>query len=116
MELRPGYKQSEVGVIPEDWAALAASSVGTFRGGNGFPLRYQGKTVGDFPFFKVSDMNNEGNEILMRTASHWICEATRKSIGAIIFPENSIIFAKVGAAIFLERKNYYLSQAVLITI
>jgi type I restriction enzyme S subunit len=35
MELRPGYKQTEVGVIPEDWAARALSQVCSMKSGLG---------------------------------------------------------------------------------
>lgn len=105
MELKPGYKQTEVGVIPEDWDALPAREIGFFKGGSGFPLKAQGETHGDYPFFKVSDMNNEGNETFMMVGNHYISENTRKQLGATAFPENSIVFAKVGAAIFLERKK-----------
>jgi type I restriction enzyme S subunit len=105
VELRAGYKQSEVGVIPEDWEALPASQVGRFRGGTGFPLSYQGLQEGQFPFYKVSDMNNEGNDIFMVAANNWISEEVRRRLGAHAFPAGSIVFAKVGAAVFLERKK-----------
>lgn len=86
------------------------ADLGDFRGGSGFPLKYQGDREGDYPFFKVSDMNNSGNEMFMTGSNNYISEQTRKNIGAIIFPKNTIIFAKVGAAIFLERKRI-LAQA-----
>lgn len=105
MEVRPGYKQTEVGVIPEEWDALPARDIGTFKGGSGFPLTAQGKTSGTYPFFKVSDMNNEGNETFMTVANNYISEDTRKRLGATVFPRDSIVFAKVGAAVFLERKK-----------
>lgn len=105
MEVRPGYKQTEVGVIPEDWEALPARDIGAFKGGSGFPLTAQGETSGAYPFFKVSDMNNEGNETFMTDANHYISEETRKRLGATVFPRDSIVFAKVGAAVFLERKK-----------
>ncbi len=101
----PGYKQTEVGAIPEEWEALPARDIGVFKGGNGFPLTAQGETSGEYPFFKVSDMNNEGNETFMTTANHYISEQTRKRLGATAFPADSIVFAKVGAAVFLERKK-----------
>jgi type I restriction enzyme S subunit len=104
-ELKPGYKQTEVGVIPEDWESVRAGDIGRFRGGNGFPTRFQGKTLSDYPFYKVSDMNNEGNETFMFDSNNWISEGTRKQLGATAFPTDSIIFAKVGAAVFLERKK-----------
>lgn len=87
------------------WHAVKARDIGLFRGGSGFPNRFQGETSGAFPFYKVSDMNNEGNEIFMSTANNYIAEDARKTIGAVIFPNNSIVFAKVGAAVFLERKK-----------
>lgn len=87
------------------WHAVKARDIGLFRGGSGFPNRFQGETSGAFPFYKVSDMNNEGNEIFMSTANNYIAEDVRKTIGAVIFPANSIVFAKVGAAVFLERKK-----------
>ena len=101
MELRPGYKRTEVGVIPEDWQVLPASDVGAFRGGNGFPLVFQREKNGDYPFYKVSDMNNEGNETFMSQSNYAISEETRKKLRATVFPVGSIVFAKVGAAIFL---------------
>jgi len=105
MELKPGYKQTEVGLIPEGWEAVKTGGIGHFRGGNGFPTRFQGATTGDFPFYKVSDMNNEGNETFMIDSNNWISEGVRKKLGANAFPADSIVFAKVGAAVFLERKK-----------
>jgi type I restriction enzyme, S subunit len=87
------------------WNTLPAREIGSFRGGNGFPLKEQGEESGTYPFFKVSDMNNEGNETFMTTSNHWISEQTRKRLGANAFPADSIVFAKVGAAVFLERKK-----------
>lgn len=87
------------------WRSVSAGEVGSFKGGSGFPVRYQGGRSGEFPFFKVSDMNNDGNELLMRTARHHINESVRKRMGAVVMPKNAIVFAKVGAAIFLERKR-----------
>jgi len=96
---------TDVGVIPEDWEPGRLRDYGKFKSGSGFPLVFQGRQVGDYPFFKVSDMNNEGNALFMSTANHWICEDTRRILGATAFPAGSIVFAKIGAAIFLERKR-----------
>jgi len=104
-EIKPGYKMTEVGVIPEEWDLVTAGQIGRFRGGNGFPLKFQGELSGTYPFFKVSDMNNEGNETMMLVANNYISDITRKALAATIFAENSIVFAKVGAAVFLERKR-----------
>lgn len=88
-----------------EWETKRLGEIGRFRGGNGFPTKYQGGAAGDYPFFKVSDMNNEGNETFMQVANNYISETVRKQLGATAFPANSIVFAKVGAAVFLERKK-----------
>lgn len=113
MELRAGYKQTEVGVIPEDWDVQNLGTFGKFKGGNGFPLRFQGHVFGDYPFFKVSDMNNDGNALFMQNANHWITEKVRKELGATAHPAGSIIFAKIGAAIFLERKKILIRDSCI---
>ncbi len=105
MDMIPGYTQTEAGIVPDDWEVVDAGSIGRFRGGNGFPTVYQGISSGEYPFFKVSDMNNDGNEIFMEAANNYISEATRKKLGASVFLPQTIVFAKVGAAIFLERKK-----------
>ncbi len=87
------------------WRTVPAGEIGRFRGGSGFPLRFQGQASGEIPFFKVSDMNLAGNEKHMTRANHYISEAVRKQLGATLFPTGSIVFAKVGAAVFLERKR-----------
>ncbi|MGK8471930.1 restriction endonuclease subunit S [Stutzerimonas stutzeri] len=112
-EVKPGYKQTTAGIIPEEWDAMHAGEVGIFRGGNGFPIAAQGAISGDFPFFKVSDMNNQGNEIFMTASNNYISDQARKNIGATIFPAESIIFAKVGAAVFLERKKILSQQSCI---
>ena len=88
-----------------EWGAVRARDIGRFGGGSGFPLRYQGKAQGDYPFFKVSDMNRDENEILLTESRNFITEHTRQLLGAVAFPPKSIAFAKVGAAVFLERKR-----------
>ncbi|GAB3034608.1 hypothetical protein GCM10027052_10500 [Parafrigoribacterium mesophilum] len=84
---------------------MPAGELGYFKGGSGFPVKFQGLGSGDLPFFKVSDMNKPGNELYMRTANNYVSEAQRKSMGAVRIPAGAIVFAKVGAAVFLERKR-----------
>lgn len=88
-----------------DARVVTAGEVGFFKGGSGFPVRFQGDKNGELPFFKVSDMNNPGNELFMRAANNYISDATRKKMGAVRLPAEAIVFAKVGAAVFLERKR-----------
>src|SRR5690625_3078682 len=87
------------------WQTVQLKDVGIFISGNGFPKNYQGQYQGKYPFYKVSDMNLPGNEKSMKKSINYIDEKERKKIGARIIPSNSIVFAKVGAAVYLERKR-----------
>ena len=91
--------------LPADWKEVRLGDVGSLRGGTGFPLRFQGRKSGGVPFYKVSDMNLPGNEIRMHDSNNWISEGDSRVLGAAPFPKGSIVFAKVGAAVFLERKR-----------
>jgi type I restriction enzyme S subunit len=99
------YRKSRLPSFSSGWVTTTAGEIGTFKGGSGFPVRFQGSKVGDLPFFKVSDMNDPGNEVFMRSARNYIGEAQRALMGAIRMPRDAIVFAKVGAAVFLERKR-----------
>ena len=95
------------------WEVGKLADFGVFRSGNGFPLTFQGCKSGDYPFFKVSDINNRGNELLLKGANHWINEDMRRALGSTIFPAGSVVFAKIGAAIFLERKRLLSQESCL---
>ena len=55
-----------------EWEIRAISSLGKFVSGNGFPLEFQGHQVGKYPFYKVSDFNNIGNEQYLKRANNYI--------------------------------------------
>ncbi len=52
-----GYRMTELGILPTDWKIVRLGEVAKVRGGTAFPHKYQGKRIGKYPFFKVSDMN-----------------------------------------------------------
>ena len=88
----------------EPWEEKRLGDVGSIKSGVGFPEREQGKTHG-FPFFKVSDMSLPGNESKMVWANNYVSKAQAKKLGMLPIQQEAIIFAKVGAALFLERKR-----------
>jgi type I restriction enzyme S subunit len=57
MEVRPGYKKTEVGVIPQEWAVKRLTDVAKVTSGKRLPLGY---FVGDkqtpYPYIRVTDM------------------------------------------------------------
>ena len=77
------------------------------RGGDTFKEQYQGsKNSADIPFYKVSDMNSEGNERIMSRANNYVSEAILlNEIKATIFETGTIIFPKVGMAIGTNKKR-----------
>lgn len=79
--------------------------VGKARSGVGFPDSDQGGTFG-VPFFKVSDMNSDGNENEMTVANNYVTTAQIEAHRwSPIEDLPAIFFAKVGAAVMLNRKR-----------
>ena len=79
--------------------------VGKCQSGIGFPDNEQGGKIG-IPFYKVSDMNNYGNEHEMTCANNYVtAEQITKKNWKPIAEVPAVIFAKVGAAIMLNRKR-----------
>lgn len=96
-----------------EWGSFRLAEHGKFLSGSGFPLIYQGHSSGDYPFFKVSDFSGKNNKSQLTDANHYISRAVQKKIGARVFPAHSIAFAKIGAAIFLERKRMIAQESCL---
>ena len=88
-----------------NWNNYKLGQLGNFKSGIGFPDSQQGGTEG-IPFFKVSDMNNIGNETEMRNANNYVThEQIMKNSWKVNTETPAIIFAKVGAALMLNRKR-----------
>ena len=58
-----------------------------------------------YPFFKVADMNSEGNERSLVNSVNYIDEATREVLRANVFIPGTIVFPKVGGAISTNKKR-----------
>lgn len=87
------------------WERKSINELGIFKSGNGFPLLLQGNSYGDIPFYKVSDMNNIPNINFLTISNNYINKNISDRYKFSIMPKGSIVFAKIGAAIFLERKK-----------
>jgi len=89
----------------DDWEQRKLGDVGKCQSGIGFPDAEQGGKSGT-PFYKVSDMNNYGNEQEMTCANNYVTDEQiiRKNWKPIT-EVPAVIFAKVGAAIMLNRKR-----------
>ena len=87
------------------WEQRKLGEVGKARSGIGFPDIEQGGVSG-IPFFKVSDMNTDGNENEMIVANNYVSPAQITAHKWTPISElPAIFFAKVGAAVMLNRKR-----------
>jgi len=89
----------------DDWEQRKLGNIGKARSGVGFPDAEQGGVTG-IPFFKVSDMNLDGNENEMTVANNYVtAEQIAVHRWSPITELPAIFFAKVGAAVMLNRKR-----------
>ena len=87
------------------WEQRKLGDIGKARSGVGFPDAEQGGVTG-IPFFKVSDMNLDGNENEMTVANNYVtAEQIAVHRWSPITELPAIFFAKVGAAVMLNRKR-----------
>ena len=89
----------------DKWIDCKFKDLGTVKSGVGFSTKYQGHLDLEYNLYKVSDMNLKGNERIMVKSNNTIDDSILKEMNAKLITEPSIIFAKVGEAIFLNRKR-----------
>lgn len=99
------YPEIRFAGFTEPWGYFRLGEVGKARSGVGFPDSEQGGSTG-IPFFKVSDMNLGGNESEMTLANNYVTSAQIASHRwSPVKDLPAIFFAKVGAAVLLNRKR-----------
>lgn len=94
--------------LPNGWTLTSLGDVcSEVNSGSGFPKIHQGKLSGDYPFAKVGDISRHyrSRKKKINSASNYISEEVRSLIKAKIFPENTIVFPKIGEAL---KGNYRL--------
>ena len=94
------------------WEQRKLGEVGSCKSGVGFPNSEQGGEVG-IPFYKVSDMNLPGNEKTLITANNYVSNDQIIRHGWKVIESPAIFFAKVGAAVLLNRKRLVLHDFLL---
>ena len=78
----------------------------TFYSGTGFPVAYQGKDNGDLPFYKVGDIANNvsAGNIKLSFCNNYVSVADAHKMKGVIIPEGTVVFAKIGEALKLNRR------------
>lgn len=99
------YPEIRFSGFTDAWELRKLGGIGKVKSGVGFPNSEQGGKTG-IPFFKVSDMNRLGNENELINADNYVTEEqVEHKKWKVIDEVPAIIFAKVGAAIMLNRKR-----------
>ncbi|WP_242529214.1 hypothetical protein [Methylacidimicrobium sp. B4] len=112
----PAYKDSGVewiGEVPEHWEIAPIKRLGKLKGGSGFPPEMQGRLGNELPFFKVGDLGKSLDGVPLGEAKHTISREEAVKIGATIFQKNTLAWAKMGAALSLNRRRILLSDCCL---
>ncbi len=102
--VKKGYKQTEVGVVPEDWKILKIKDIGYLTSGES-PSHFEFST-GHLPYFKVEQLNNSV-KYQIDTPYH---TSSSKPIDM-----GSIIFPKRGAAISTNKFRILAQPSLLDT-
>lgn len=94
-----------LGKIPAHWEVLSLKRLGVFRAGAGFPDDEQGMIDEALPFFKVGDLARSEDGKHLNIAPNSISKETARRLRGYVFPVGAIVFAKVGAALKLNRRR-----------
>jgi len=104
MEVKPGYKQTEVGIIPEDWKVQPANQIGTpVRGGSprpaGDPRYFNGSYV---PWLTVAALTNipASQLVVSETAT---CLTEEGSLHSRTLSVGTLIIANSGATLGVAK-------------
>jgi len=91
--------------LPEGWCHASLGTVAELVSGAGFPLDRQGRQGLAYPFFKVGNLGNVESGQELKEAPDTVDSATAQELRARIIPPRSVLFAKIGMAIGLNRRR-----------
>lgn len=106
-EILPTLRFSEFQAAGE-WTQMPLSKICNVLQGYGFPVALQGKTVGKYPFCKVSDISRAVAESggVLSEAANYVDEEDLQKLRAKPVPKGATVFAKIGEALRLNRRAY----------
>lgn len=87
--------------------------IATVSQGFTFSRLYQGKKNLKWNYFKVADIGINPNSKYLTNAINTISDITMEEISALPFPKGSIVFPRVGAALFNNNKKILAQDGVV---
>lgn len=93
-------------ILPKDWKWVKLREVCSIHQGYGFPKNIQGVKDGKYPFFKVGDIskNVKAGFRYLELCENFINEQELIKMKAKTYPINTIVFAKIGEGLKLNRR------------
>lgn len=107
------YQDTKIGSFPVSWNILKIGKFAFCKQGYTFKPRYQGNSVGNYMYAKVSDMESMGNEKFIKYTANYINDDVLQEMKAKLFPKLSVIFPRVGAAINTNKKRMLLNNCLV---
>ncbi len=95
------FKDSPLGRISADWEVKKLGEVSKIVSGFSFPLSFQGKESGLYPFIKVDDLNSSYKYI--KEARNYINNKEKKELSVKTFHKGTLVFPKIGMAVYLNK-------------
>lgn len=97
---------SEKPRLPKGWCWTSVEQLGFVASGQTPKgVTTAGARAGDIPWFRVGDMNTEGNEVYMRVGQDWLSHKQVSDLGLHVRPAGTILFPKRGGAIKTNKKR-----------
>ncbi|PHS58554.1 MAG: restriction endonuclease subunit S [Sulfurimonas sp.] len=102
--IRKGYKQTKVGVVPEDWKVVRVGELGSLSGGGTPSTKNKEFWNGNIPWISSSDLTE--NSIYNIKISRYITEDSIQNSATKLVQKNSIlIVSRVGVGKVAINKN-----------
>jgi type I restriction enzyme S subunit len=95
---------AELPELPEGWGYIQIGNLLDVVSGN-TPKGIEATKGTEIPYYRVSDMNRDGNEVSMNASATYLSENEAAKIGLNIYSVGTIIFPKRGGAIATNKKR-----------
>jgi type I restriction enzyme S subunit len=111
MELKPGYKQTEVGVIPEEWDCVHIGDVAETSSGATPPRAKQQEYFdgGTIPWVKTLDLNNSS---ILET-DECVTSSALQQTSLRVYPSGSVLVAMYGGFNQIGRTGMLTKDATI---
>ncbi|RXA17826.1 restriction endonuclease [Methanosarcina sp. MSH10X1] len=96
---------AELPKLPDSWRRTKLGEIAYINSGNTPKSLKEAENKGQFPFYKVSDMNSEGNETWMKTSNLYLTNDEKVLFKVKEEQKGTIIFPKRGGAILTNKKR-----------